>query len=205
MTLRFDHLAISAVTLAEGIAWVEDRLGVALAGGGQHPHMGTHNRLLGLGDAYLEVIAIDPETPRPAWPRWFDLDRFEGPPRLTNWIAQSDDLVGDLALCPPGTGVPVALSRGDLRWTMAVPGDGCLPFEGAFPALIAWVGTAHPSQRLPEMGVRLDLLEIAHPAAPALRRALAGVMTDSLVALIDGPQKAMRARFSTPHGPRWIE
>ncbi len=205
MTLRLDHLAISAATLAEGVAWVEERLGVALAGGGQHPHMGTHNRLLGLGDVYLEVIAIDPEAPRPTWPRWFDLDHFAGPPRLTNWIAQSDDLGRDLALCPPGTGTPVALSRGDLRWTMAVPGDGCLPFDGAFPALIAWDGAAHPSQRLPDVGVRLDLLEIAHPQASALRLALAGLMADPRVTLIDGPQKAMRARFATPHGPRWIE
>jgi hypothetical protein len=60
MSLRLDHLAISAGTLDEGVAAVEEALGVPLAGGGQHPHMATHNRLLGLGDLYLEVIAADP-------------------------------------------------------------------------------------------------------------------------------------------------
>ena len=68
--------------------------------GGKHAHMGTHNRLLSLGDLYLEVIAPDPEAPRPAWPRWFDLDNFDGPPRLTNWICRSDDLDDDLGLAP---------------------------------------------------------------------------------------------------------
>jgi hypothetical protein len=56
--LRFDHLAVSALDLAEGVAWVEEALGTKLAGGGQHPHMATHNRLLGLGDLYLEVIEL---------------------------------------------------------------------------------------------------------------------------------------------------
>jgi len=72
--LTFDHLAVSALTLDEGVAHVESALGVALQGGGQHVKMGTHNRLLALGDLYLEVIAPDPGLPRPDRPRWFDLD-----------------------------------------------------------------------------------------------------------------------------------
>ena len=101
MTLTLDHIAISAGTLEEGVAFVEAALGVPLAGGGQHPHMATHNRLLGLGDVYLEVIAADPAAPRPTWPRWFDLDRFDGPPRLTNWICRTDDLDAAVAVSPP--------------------------------------------------------------------------------------------------------
>ena len=69
MTLTLDHLAISATDLASGVAHVESVLGVALAGGGEHAHMSTHNRLLHLGDIYLEVIAINPAAPAPAWPR----------------------------------------------------------------------------------------------------------------------------------------
>jgi hypothetical protein len=172
--MRLDHLAVSAATLDEGVAAVEAALGVALVAGGQHPHMGTHNRLLGLGDVYLEVIAVDPAAPAPAWPRWFDLDRFAGPPRLTNWIAACDDLDAEVALGPDGVGVPVALARGDLRWRMAVPATGRLPFDDAFPALIQWQGTAHPVQRLPDSGLRLVRLEVAHPEADALRATLAG-------------------------------
>ena len=140
MMLRFDHIAVSANTLAEGVAWVENALGVTLAGGGQHPLMATHNRLLGLGDLYLEVIAADPSAPPPTWPRWFDLDNFLGQPRLTNWVAGCESITDALAAAPQGTGVPLSLQRGDYQWQMAVPPDGKLPFDGGFPALIQWQG-----------------------------------------------------------------
>jgi hypothetical protein len=203
--LTFDHLAVSAATLADGVDAVEAALGVPLAPGGQHPHMATHNRLLNLGDLYLEVIATDPAAPAPAWPRWFDLDRFQGRPRLTNWVTRCDDIDAELALGPDGVGVPVALARGDFRWRMAVPGDGCLPFDGGYPALIQWQGDAHPAARLPDQGVRLTRFEIAHPQAADLRAALDGRMTDARVQILQGPAMAMRATFDTPYGPRVLE
>jgi Glyoxalase-like domain len=200
MPLRPDHIAVSCVTLAEGVLAIEAALGTSLTAGGQHAAMGTHNRLLGLGDLYLEVIAIDPAAPAPDRPRWFDLDRFSGPPRLTNWVAACDDLPAALALAPGGTGVPLSLSRGDFRWDMAVPADGCLPFGGAFPALIQWHGTAHPAQRLPDLGLRLERLTICHPD-PDLRLALAGLCHDPRLVVDSGPF-AMQTRIRTPHGVR---
>jgi hypothetical protein len=200
--MRLDHLALSALTLEDGVAHVGAALGVTLAAGGQHPQMATHNRLLGLGDVYLEVIAADPSAKRPAWPRWFDLDRFSGAPRLTNWVAACDDLAAELAAGPEGLGLPMALSRGDLRWTMAVPPTGRLPFDDAFPALIRWDGAVHPVQRLPDSGLRLLRLEIAHPQAAALRRALAGRLKDARVVIVQGAEKALQASFSTPAGTR---
>lgn len=203
--LRLDHLAVSARNLDEGVAAVEFALGVPLLPGGKHGLMSTHNRLLGLGDIYLEVIAADPDAPPPGRPRWFDLDSFAGKPRLTNWICAAGDLDAVLGDCPPGTGVAHDLERGDLRWRMAIPDDGRLPFDGAFPALIQWLGPAHPVQRLPESGVRLEMLEIAHPRAEALRAALAGKLDDPRVTFCAGTEKAMRATFHTPHGKRYLE
>lgn len=200
--LRLDHLAVSVTSLAEGVDWVESALGVTLAPGGVHALMSTHNRLLGLGDIYLEVIAIDPSAPKPKHPRWFDLDNFTGSPRLTNWIVACDDLDAALAALPQGVGVPVDLERGDLRWRMAIPTDGRLPCGDTHPALIQWQGSAHPAQRLPDMGVRLDLLEITTPDATALNAALKGQFTDPRVHITHGAHKAMRATFTTPHGPR---
>jgi len=201
--LRIDHLAVVCEALADGVAHVEGLLGVALAGGGVHPHMGTHNRLLGLGDIYLEVIAPDPAAPAPAHPRWFDMDRFTGPPRLTHWIAATDDLAADVALGPAGIGTPLALARGDYRWQMAVPGSGRLPFDGGFPALIQWHGAAHPAAALPDQGLRLSRLEIAHPEATSLRAALAGRLTDARV-VIEAGNLALSATIDTPAGPRKI-
>jgi len=202
--VRLDHLAVACGALAEGVAAVEAALGVPLAPGGVHPTMGTHNRLLSLGpDEYLEVIAIDPGAVPPGRARWFDLDRFSGPPRLGSWICRTEDLAQAQALAPPGTGVPIPLQRGDFRWTMAVPDDGILPFDGVFPALIAWVGTAHPAPRLPDQGVRLRGLEVAHPRPEALRTALTHLMSDPRVTVVQGAA-GLRATFSTPIGERQI-
>lgn len=199
--LALDHIAVSAASLDEGAAFVEMVLGVPLAGGGKHPHMGTHNRLLSLGDLYLEVIAVDPAAPMPAHPRWFDLDHFAGPPRLTNWICRTDDLDAALAAAPPGSGTATELARGDYRWRFAVPPTGKLPFDNRFPALIQWQGDLHPARALRDHGIRLTGLAITHPDATALRGALKG-MADPRVAVEQGPYPALRATFDTPQGQR---
>jgi hypothetical protein len=207
--LRFDHLAVSATSLEDGVCYVEEALGLRLAPGGKHPHMATHNRLITMGDTYIEVIAPDPVAPAPNWPRWFDLDNFKGTPRLTNWVVASDDLLTDLEHCPEGTGVPVALARGDFQWQMAVPADGKLPFDGAFPALIMWLGPVHPAKALPDQGLVLTRLEIAHPEGDLLSRILAPMLAPTLadqrVFFVNGPQKQFRASFMTPHGPRVLQ
>lgn len=201
--LTIDHLAVSARTLAEGVAHVEQLLGVELAPGGAHPAMGTHNRLLRLcSGLYLEVIAVDPSAPPPGRPRWFDLDNFSGPPRLTNWIARCPDLDAAIADAPAGIGVPLALSRGKLSWRMAVPEDGKLPFEGGFPALIEWQGSDHPAAGLPDRGCRLVALEISHPDARALRQALAGKLDEPRLSVSDGKEPGIRAIIETPSGRR---
>ena len=195
MMLALDHIALSAETLEAGVAHAEAALGLPLAGGGAHALMGTHNRLLGLGDLYFEVIAIAPAAPKPPHPRWFDLDRFSGPPRLTNWICRAD-----LHHAPPEAGRLLDVARGDLRWRMAVPESGVLPMGGTYPALIEWLGDLHPTQRLPDSGARLALLEIATPDPDALRAALPG-FADARVQVTPG-EPGFRATFDTPHGRR---
>ena len=203
MTLSLDHLAVSAATLDEGAAWIEQALGVPPTGGGKHPHMGTHNRLLSLGDLYLEVIAIDPAAPKPPYPRWFSLDSFRGPPRLTNWICRTNDLDAALTQAPKGTGTATNLTRGDYRWRFAVPASGTLPFDDCHPALIHWQGDLHPAKALRDHGIRLTRMEITHPEAPALRAALS-TLTDPRVTIETGPYHALRATFATPNGPRTL-
>lgn len=207
--MELDHIAVTAETLEEGAAAVEAALGVTLQPGGTHPAMGTHNRLLGLGDVYLEVIAVDSESEAPERPRWFDMDRFRGPARLTNWIVRCADLAAEVARAPEGVGVTMGFSRGDLRWRMAVPADGILPFDGAFPALIEWQGAGHPVERLADRGCRLVGLTVGHPEAEALRAALRQTLSGRLLAprveIVEGAVKALRAEIATPHGLRVLE
>ena len=198
--LTLDHIAVATERLADGAAAVEGALGLALQPGGRHAAMGTHNRLLSLGAEYLEVIAIDPEARAPEQPRWFDLDRFAGPARATTWICRCDDLGAALAAAPAGTGVPWTLERADLRWRMAVPTDGRLPFAGLFPALIQWDGAAHPAPRLADVGARLAGLRLISPGAAGLRAALAPLIADPRLEIADGPTPRIEARLATPAG-----
>ncbi|MGR3435356.1 MAG: VOC family protein [Shimia sp.] len=194
-----DHLVISATDLAEGATATESALGVPLAPGGRHAHFATHNRLLGFGDCYLEVIAVDPDAPNPGRPRWFGLDAFAGAPRLTTWVLACDDLDAALGRMGTGFGAPVDLARGDLRWRMAVPDDGVLPWDGLAPALIQWI-TPPPIAGLESHGCRLTALRVSHPD-PRLAAALEGVFDDSRVALGTGPA-SIAADIATPAGPR---
>lgn len=202
--LKLDHLAVAAETLDAGRAAVEQALGVALRPGGRHAHFGTHNMLLGLEDGlYLEVIAIDPEAPKPGYARWFDLDRFSGRPKLSNWICQTQDLKGTIAKLPQA-GVPIALARGELRWQMAVPPDGILPFDGMFPALIEWQGQGHPAAKLTPSGCRLKRLVISHPEARELEAEIGPLMDAPLVEFESGAV-GLRAEIATPGGLRVLE
>lgn len=197
--LAFDHLAVACTDLDEGAAAVQEALGVKLEPGGRHGYFGTHNRLLSLGrDTYLEVIAIDPDAPKPSVARWFDLDRFQGAPRLSNWILRTEDLDATLAQARPGVGAPVALDRGRYRWRMAVPPDGRLPFDNLHPALMAWDGP-HPAADLPERFCRLYSLEVSHPQAEDLFHALD--LSDARIELVEGPP-GLRAVIKTPDGLR---
>lgn len=190
MILELDHLAVACTDLAKGVAWVEGQLGVTMQPGGKHVRYGTHNALLGMGDLYLEVIAPDPDAVPYEGPRWFDLDRFAGPPRLANWVCRTDRF-------DPMAGPPQSLSRGDLRWHITVPEDGSLPYGGAFPTLIQWGdGMMTPAQTLPDDGCRLTRLTVCHPDPD-----LPGLIpiNNARVAFATGPLE-FQAIIETPSG-----
>lgn len=197
-----DHIVVSAETLEDGVSRIEEALGLPLGPGGAHAVMGTHNRLLALGDVYLEVIAADPDAPPPAHARWYALDRFSGAPRLTNWVMKVPDLRATLARINVDAGKPLAVTRGSLSWEIAVRDDGELPFDNVFPALIEWPG-AHPLDTMEDSGCRLRAFEISHPEADALSDALSPLAPPQTVRISTGAP-GFRAEFETPHGLREI-
>lgn len=201
LCMEIDHLAVAGETREAAAAHVEAALGVGLSPGGRHARFGTWNRLLSLGAAeYLEAIAVDPEAPAPDVPRWFGLDGFAGGPRLQAWIARVGDLDAAIAAFPEA-GRAVALERGDLRWRMAVPAAGALPWDGVFPALIEWQGTAHPAPRLSDVACRLAALEVRHPEAARLAARLAPHLSDPRVRFVEGVP-GLSAGIDTPAGVR---
>lgn len=209
--IALDHLVVACRSLDAGRAWCEATFGVAPAPGGRHVWMGTHNLLLSLASrrfpkAYLELIAIDPEAPAPARPRWFDLDDASlqaaiAEPRLVHWVARSDDIeAAATALRAAGRdpGVIVAAERmtprGMLRWRITLPHEGRRPMGGAVPLLIQW-GDVHPTDSLPRSGVSLEALEISGVSASlaaCLQDAAVGTSREPLVALLDSPRGKVR-------------
>jgi Glyoxalase-like domain len=201
-----DHLIVAADSLEAGAAWCEATLGVVPQPGGQHALMGTHNRLVNLSSdafprCYLEIIAIDPDAPPPGRARWFGLDRRPpGPPALIHVVARSTMLDmhrWGLIHKQMDPGLPVAASRGDLRWQILLRPDGSL--LPALPTLIQWDGP-HPAERLPDQGLRLQSLQLDGLAAPArevLR--LRGVKGE-----LGGPCR-WTVTLETPLGPRTLQ
>lgn len=205
MTLRFDHLAIGAKTLAEGVAWVERVLGVTMGPGGAHPRMGTHNRLLRVGPRrYIEVIAVDPAAPPPGRARWFGLDTPPDRPRILGWVAACDDITAMAARSPLSLGTPEEMTRGALSWRITITDDGRPPAGGALPSLIAWPPGTHPADGMDDLGVALVALTVVHPEPPRIEAVLAALDWQSeggLVQVAEGERVTLSARFLTPHGP----
>jgi hypothetical protein len=202
-----DHLVIAVDDLAQGVRWCEGVLGVSPGPGGRHPTMGTHNRLLRLvvpggPPAYLELIAIDPQAPAPAHPRWFGLDRRPPgrPPQLVHWVLRCDDLAARHAAwvqAQADPGPPQAASRdtpqGRLSWELTVPADGEPGCRGALPALIAWSGDS-PALSMPASGLALAGLQVSGlPAAAAPLVQVHGVT-------VVGTGPALQAVLLTPRG-----
>ncbi|WP_433695002.1 VOC family protein [Paraburkholderia phenoliruptrix] len=226
--LRLDHLVVSARTLDEGTQYVADLLGAKPAGGGAHPAMRTHNRLLNLwGGAYLEVIAIDPQadaagkTPDAApRPRLFALDdpatraRLESGPYLSHWVVRVDrpkHLPTWQAQYPARIPPILPLTRGDFAWGLSVPEDGAFPAwqgagDGVLPSLIQWDTARHPSAVLPDSGIALKTLKGLHPQADTVAAQLQWLGAAHLIQLqeTDGAP-ALIAEFETPGGLRTLK
>ena len=196
--LVLDHLAVLGATLEDAVGHVQTAFGDEMGPGGQHARFGTHNRLMGLRDGlYLEAIAVDPTAPAPKDARWFGLDHFSGPPRLDKWICRVDDIGSALDALPIEPRI-VDVQRGDLKWRMAVPTDGMLPFDGVFPALIEWQTPHLPGDSLNGQTWQLQRLTVSHPDANALAAALAPHLSDDRVCFETAPHPKLTANLEGP-------
>ncbi|WP_114813668.1 VOC family protein [Paraburkholderia kururiensis] len=225
--LSLDHLVITARTLEEGARHVADTLGVEPTGGGAHPLMRTHNRLVNLwGGVYLEVIAIDPDAVAPAAgtrPRLFALDdplthaRLENGPYLSHWVARVErprNLALWQAQYPERIAPVVPMTRGNFSWTLTVPADGAFPAwhgagDGIVPSLIQWDTPQHPTTVLPETGIALRSLKGFCPPTQvaALREQLEWLGAAHLIELNECAEDALpslAAEFETRDGLRTL-
>jgi hypothetical protein len=206
MTSRLDHIVVLAHSLAAGADLVENALGLRPGPGRKHPHMGTHNLLLALGTSvYLEVVAVDPDAPPVARPRWFGLDTLPARPaaRLAAWVASTDDIASDAC---PELGAVETMGREGRTWQMTSAADGRLPLDGAGPLLIQRATPVHPAAVLPESKLSLRALHIAHPAPAQASALLARInlAAQPKVTVAHGASCSLVAEIETPSGPRLL-
>jgi hypothetical protein len=210
MKTRIDHIVIGADSLAQGVDYVKNCLGVHIPYGGEHVKMGTHNHLMQLGDnIFFEVIAINPEAAPPNRPRWFGLDdpfirqQIQIEPRLLTWVVNTDnlnELIGQASFTP---GNPELLSRGNLSWHFGLPGDGRLLSGGMLPYAMEWETDNHPSVNMADLGCSFQGLEIYHPYPVWFQSALDSIGAADLIKITPLPKNHppyLAAHIGTPHG-----
>ena len=219
MTAQIDHLVVAASTLQEGVAWCERTLGITPGPGGEHPLMGTHNRLFNISSvqyphAYFEIIAIDTGAACARIQgenRWFDLEneslqlklKLNGP-QLIHFVAntpQAAPAIQALANLGIDRGELLAASRmtsnGLLSWKITVRADGQRLMNGTLPTLIEW-GDVHPTQHMAPSGVTLHSLAATLPETDELRAAYSAINLQG-VGVAQGSANLI-ATLQTPHG-----
>jgi hypothetical protein len=210
LSCTIDHIVITAPSLPVGAEYVRQSLGLAPQIGGEHQRMGTHNMLLRVGEAmYIEVIAVNPNAPRPNRRRWFDLDRTNANsmPGLATWVARTNDIRSAVLESRLQLGEIESMSRGQFNWLITIPADGSLPFQGIAPSLIQWLNEHHPVDKLPDSGCSLIRLEGFHPDADKIAGLLRSIGFEgefSVSPLSGQKQPYLVAHIQTPGGVRQL-
>lgn len=219
VTAQIDHLVVAASTLDEGVAWCEQTFGSLPGPGGEHPLMGTHNRLFSVATAtyltaYLEIIAIDKGADcarKQGEKRWFDLDNEalqqqlkQSGPQLVHFVASTPGAapaMQALAALGMDRGELLQASRmtphGMLTWKITVRPDGQRLMNGTLPTLIEW-GDVHPATSMAASGITLESLTAYQPDTQALRAAYAAIGLQG-VAVSQGLPNLI-ATLQTPRG-----
>ena len=103
--ITFDHIAVGAASLMDGLEWIEETLHMKIPAGGKHDQMGTHNHVISSGDdTYLEIIAKDPLAPTKEQATWFGLDdpmtelSLYKSPRVISWVCRTENINRTLRL-----------------------------------------------------------------------------------------------------------
>jgi hypothetical protein len=207
---ELDHLVIAASSLEAGVTYLEQTLGVHVPEGGKHPLMGTHNCLMQIGNgAFLELIAIDPDAPKPDHPRWFNLDdpqlqaSIAERPRLHTWVVRTDNIADVVSASPISPGQIEDGRRGDRVWNITIRADGTLAEDGLFPTLIEWPDFAGPATGMADLDCQLESLILTHRDPDGLLESLSTIGADHLVKIDHGSEAhahGLQAKIKSPNG-----
>ena len=165
--MKLDHVLISVTDLDGAAGELEARYGLTSVEGGRHAGWGTANRIVPLGDTYVELIAVVEENDgaRSVFGRWIADGLRSGPGRLLGWVARTERIeeVADRLGLTVSSGSRQAGDGRVLRWRLA--GAEQAATEPALPFFVAWgeetplpgrTAVAHPAGEVRLTGLRLS-------------------------------------------------
>jgi Glyoxalase-like domain len=164
--VELDHVLIAVADLQAASRTMEERHGLASIEGGRHEGWGTANRIVPLGDAYIELITVvdDAEAAGGAFGRWVARGIESAAGRPLGWVARTDrldEVAGRLGLTVSTGSRPAG--DGLLRWRLSGVDEAAA--EPALPFFVEWgEGTPLPGHARiehPAGTVRLERLELA--------------------------------------------
>jgi hypothetical protein len=144
--MELDHVLMAVTDLAAAAREIEVRHGLASIEGGRHPAWGTANRIVPLGDSYLELVAVVDavKATESAFGRWV-ASGVSGNARPLGWAvrtSQLDEIARRLELSIQG-GSRATPDGKQLKWRSA--GIDQAAAEPSLPFFIEW----DPQTQLP--------------------------------------------------------
>jgi Glyoxalase-like domain len=206
--LRLDHVAYAAPDLDRAAVRFREEFGLDSTEGGRHERWGTANRIVPLGDQYLELVAAvdEPVAAETAFGRGV-LERAAGGGGWFTIAAVADDLdaVASRLGLEVGSGSRTRPDGETLRWRSAGLDDSRR--EPWMPFFLAWdvARDMHPGRARAGHGVsagEIARLEVGGDAE-RLRGWLGGEELPILVT--DEPPGVHRVAISTADGELVIE
>src|SRR3954452_10926583 len=118
--MRLDHVIYGTADLDVAQRRIEAELGLDVLPGGHHVGQGSHNRIVPLGDGYLELMAIDDPAEAATNPFGQALLEVLAVERLVGWAV----LVEDIEAVAERNGTPILTVRRDTLGASGTRGQG---------------------------------------------------------------------------------
>jgi hypothetical protein len=165
--VELDHVLIAVADLRAASRTLEERHGLASVEGGRHAGWGTANRIVPLGDAYVELITVvdEAEAAGSAFGRWVAAGTRSRAGQPLGWVARTTrlDEVADRLGLTVSSGSRPGRDGSVLRWRLAGVEEAAA--EPALPFFVEW-GEGTPLPGRAEVAhragaVRLERLDLS--------------------------------------------
>lgn len=197
--MQLDHVLIAVTDLTAAAMLLELMYELESIEGGRHPGWGTANRIIPLGDSYLELVAVVDQSvaAKTAFGQW--VGRAATPDgHLLGWAVHTDDIdeASRRLGLTPHSGSRVGKDGNSLRWRTAgveqAVTDPALPFfiEWAPGSVVPGHAGRHPRWSISQLVVRGDS-----------ERLMSWLGDNSLpISVVAGPSAIIALVLDGPHG-----